>query len=140
MRQERPGIFGLVTGGLKAGDDAPDIEVTKVLHGSGTAQWSSANVFSQTTVLVFLPLMSRNPQQVDLWNGLVERFGARPVQLVLITKEPESTLLPWLAQHPMSGWLLYDPAGSTGRAYGLEMPNTVYVGTDRKIIAFSHAN
>jgi uncharacterized protein (TIGR03435 family) len=138
MRQERPGIFGLVTVGLKAGDDAPNIEFTKVLHAPGTAQWSSANVFSQTTVLVFLPLMSRNPQQVDMWNGLVERFGARPVQLVLITKEKESTLLPWLAQHPMSGWLLYDPTGSTGRAYGLEMPNTVYVGTDRKIIAFSH--
>jgi uncharacterized protein (TIGR03435 family) len=138
MRQERPGIFGLVTVGLKAGDDAPNIEFTKVLHAPGTAQWSSANVFSQTTVLVFLPLMSRNPQQVDMWNGLVERFAARPVQLVLITKEPESTLLPWLAQHPMSGWLLYDPTGSTGRAYGLEMPNTVYVGTDRKIIAFSH--
>jgi uncharacterized protein (TIGR03435 family) len=138
MRQGRPGIFGQVTVSLKAGDDAPDIEFTKVLHAPGTAQWSSANVFSQTTVLVFLPLMSRNPQQVDMWNGLVERFGARPVQLVLITKEPESTLLPWLAQHPMSGWLLYDPAGSTGRAYGLEMPNTVYVGTDRKIIAFSH--
>ena len=138
MRQGWPGVFGLVTVRLKAGDDAPNIEFTKVLHAQGTVQWSSANAFSQTTALVFLPLMSRNPQQVDLWNELVERFAARPVQLVLITKEPESTLLPWLAQHPMSGWLLYDPAGSTGRAYGLEMPNTVYIGTDRKIIAFSH--
>jgi uncharacterized protein (TIGR03435 family) len=138
MRQGRPGIFGLVTVRLKAGDDAPDIEFTKVLHAPGTSQWSSANTFRQITILVFLPLMSRNPQQVELWNGLVERFAARPVQLVLITKEPESTLLPWLAQHPISGWLLYDPAGSTGRAYGLETPNTVYVGTDRKIIAFSH--
>ncbi len=138
MRQGLSGIFGQVTVSLKAGDDAPDIEFTKVLHAPGMAQWSSVNAFSQTTVLVFLPLMSRNPQQVDLWNELVERFAARSVQLVLITKEPESTLLPWLAQHKMSGWLLYDPTGSTGRAYGLEMPNTVYVGTDRKIIAFSH--
>jgi hypothetical protein len=38
MRQERPEIFGLVTVGLKAGDDAPDIEFTKVLHAPGTAQ------------------------------------------------------------------------------------------------------
>lgn len=89
-------------------------------------------------MLVFLPLMSRNPQQVDLWNALVDRFAARSVRLVLITKEPEPTLPPWLAQHPVSGWLLDDPAGSTGIAYGLEIPNTVYVGTDRKIIAFSH--
>jgi uncharacterized protein (TIGR03435 family) len=140
MRQGRPGVFGMVTVSLKAGEDAPNIEFTKVLHAPGTAQWSSANAFSQTTVLVFLPLVSRNPQQVDLWNALVKRFAARPAQLVMITKEPESTLLPWLAQHPISGWLLYDPAGSTGRAYGLEMPNTVYVGADRKIIAFSHGS
>lgn len=132
------GIFGQVTAHLKAGDDAPDIQFTKVLHAPGTAQWSSANAFGQTTVLVFLPLVSRNRQQVDMWNGLVDSFAARSVQLVLITQETESTLLPWLAQHPVSGWLLYDPTGSTGRAYGLEMPNTVYVGADRKIIAFSH--
>jgi uncharacterized protein (TIGR03435 family) len=138
LPQGRPGIFGPVTVSIKAGDDAPNIEFTKVLHAPGTAQWSSSNAFSQTTVLVFLPLMSRNPQQVDLWNALVDRFAARSVQLVLITKEPEPTLLPWLAQHAVSGWLLYDPAGSTARAYGLEIPNTVYVGTDRKIIAFSH--
>jgi uncharacterized protein (TIGR03435 family) len=138
MLQRPQGIFGPVTVHLKAGDDAPDIEFTKVLHGPGTAQWSSANAFSQTTVLVFLPLVSRNPQQVDLWNGLVDRFAARPVQLVLIAQEQESTLLPWLAQHPVNGWLLFDLTGSTGRAYGLEMPNTVYVGADRKIIAFSH--
>ena len=138
MRKERRGLFGPVTVSLKAGDDAPDIEFTKVLHAPGTAQWSSANSFSQTTVIVYLPLVSRNPQQVDMWNGLVDRFVARPVQLVLITQEQESTLLPWLAKHPMNGWLLYDPGGTTGRAYGLEMPNTVYVGADRKIIAFSH--
>ena len=69
---------------------------------------------------------------MDLWNGLVDRFAARPIQLVLITQEKEPTLLPWLAQHPVNGWLLYDPTGSTGRAYGLEMPNTLYVGADRK--------
>ncbi len=137
MRQERPGVFGPITVSLKAGDDAPNIEFTKVLHAPGTAQWTSSNAFSQTTVLVFLPLMSRNPQQVDLWNGLADRFIARSIQLVMVTGEPESTLLPWLAQHPVKGWLLYDPTGSTGRAYGLEMPNTVYVGADRRIIAFS---
>jgi uncharacterized protein (TIGR03435 family) len=138
MRKERHGLFGPVTVSLKAGDDAPDIEFTKVLHTPGTAQWSSANSFSQTTVIVYLPLVSPNPQQVEMWNGLVDRFVARPVELVLITQEQESTLLPWLAKHPVNGWLLYDPAGSTGRAYGLEMPNTIYVGVDRKIIAFSH--
>ena len=138
MRHERPGVFGPITVSLKAGDDAPNIEFTKVLHAPGTAQWTSSNAFSQTTVIVFLPLMSRNPQQVDQWNGLADRFAARSIQLVLVTGESESTLLPWLAQHPVKGRLFYDPAGSTGRAYGLELPNTVYVGADRRIIGFSH--
>lgn len=136
MRPRHRGIFGPVTVSLKAGDDAPNLEFTKVLHAPGAAQWSSANAFTQTTALVFLPQLSRNPEVVDLWNQLVERFAARPVQLILIAQERESTLLPWLAQHPVNGWLLYDPTGATGRAYGLEMPDIVYVGADRKIIAF----
>ena len=136
MRHGRPGLFGPVTVSLKAGDDAPNVAFTKVLHAPGAAQWNSSNAFSQTTVLVFLPNISCNLQQVELWNGLVARFVARPIQFVMIASEPESTLLPWLAQHPVSGWLLYDSAGAAGRAYELELPNIVYVGTDRRIIGF----
>ena len=136
-RLRRTGVFGLVTVSLKAGDDAPNLEFRKVLHAPGTAQWNSSNAFNQTTALVFLPQPSLNPQQVEQWNELVDRFTGRAIQLVLITEEQESTLLPWLAQHPVSGWLLYDPTGATGKAYGLEMPNIVYVGADRRIIGFS---
>ena len=138
MLRKPPGIFGPVTTRLKAGDPAPNIEFAKVLHAAGTDESRATSVFSQTTAILFLPLLSRNQQQVDLWNRLVDMFATRPIDLVLITQERESTLLPWLAKHQVKGWLLYDPTGSTARAYGLEMPETIYVGADRKIIGFNH--
>jgi peroxiredoxin len=129
------GVFGAVSVRLKAGDFAPDIVFTKVLEPAG-GSWNSADLFGKTTVLVFFPLVSRNPQAMTMWNAVVERFAGKPVQFVLITSEKESSLLPWLAQHPVSGSVLYDPDGQTGRAYGLEMPDMVYIGADRKIVGF----
>jgi uncharacterized protein (TIGR03435 family) len=72
----------------------------------------------------------------------VERGGrkiqrqARPVPLH--PGEKEVTLKPWLNDHPIKGWVFFDPAGKTGNAYGLEQPVTVYIGPDRKIIGFSN--
>ena len=129
------GVFGAVSVRLKTGDFAPDIVFTKVLEPVG-GSWSSADLSGKTTVLVFFPLVSRNPQPMTMWNAVIERFAGKPVQFVLITSEKESSLLPWLAQHPVSGSVLYDPDGQTGRAYGLEMPDMVYIGADRKIVGF----
>jgi uncharacterized protein (TIGR03435 family) len=98
--------------------------------------WSSAELSGKTTVLVFFPLVSRNPKPMTMWNAMVERFAGKPVRFVVITSEKEETLAPWLAQHPVSGSVLYDAEGQTGRAYGLEMPVIVYIGADRKIVGF----
>jgi uncharacterized protein (TIGR03435 family) len=129
------GVFGAVSVRRRAGDFAPDFVFTKVLEPAG-GSWNSADLFGKTTVLVFFPLVSRNPQAMTMWNAVVERFAGKPVQFVLITSEKESSLLLWLAQHPVSGSVLYDPDGQTGRAYGLEMPDMVYIGADRKIVGF----
>ncbi len=131
-----PGLFGPVSVRLKAGDLAPDIVFTKVLQPTGTASWSATDLSGKTTVLVFFPLISRNPQPMRMWNAMVDRFAAKPMQFVTITSEKESTLLPWLIQHAVSGSVLYDAEGQTGRAYGLDMPVIVYIGPDRKIIGF----
>ena len=53
-----------------------------------------------------------------------------------IAGEKESTLLPFLEEHPMQGWVFYDPDKSTGRSYGLEEPQPVIIGGDRRIIGF----
>ena len=130
-----PGFFGPVSDRLRAGDNAPDLVFTKVLQPAGATTWNSS-LSGKTTVLMFFPLISRNPDPMRTWNAIVHRFAAKPIQFVMITSEKESALLPWLAQHPVDGSVLYDLEGRTGRAYGLEMPAAVYIGPDRNIIGF----
>ena len=131
-----PGLFGPVTAHVKAGDLAPEVTFTQLLSSPNSASWSSANLSGKTIMLVFFPLISLNPKPMAEWNATIERFAGKPVQFVLITSEKQSTLLPWLAQHPIDGWVLYDPDGQTGRAYGLEQPNSVFIDPDRKIVGF----
>jgi hypothetical protein len=61
------------------------------------------------------------------WRGCTQRG---------FSSEQASTLMPWLRQHPIKGWLLHDPSGQTGKAYGLEMPETVFIGADGKLVGF----
>jgi len=130
------GLYGPVTGHLKAGDRAPDISFTRMLNAPVTGSWSQSNLSGQLTVLAFFPDTTHNPQAVAEWNAVVERFDGKPVQFVWITGEKESTLLPWLEQHTIKGWVFLDRKGQTGNAYGMELPANVIVGADRKIIGF----
>lgn len=130
------GLYGPVTAHVKAGDRAPDITFAKMLNAPVAGSWSQSNLSGQVTVLGFFPDMSHNLQSVDLWNSVVEEFEDKPVQFVWITGENESTLVPWLEEHPIKGWVLHDPKGQTGNAYGMELPANVIVGADRKIIGF----
>jgi uncharacterized protein (TIGR03435 family) len=130
------GFYGPVTTHLKAGDRAPDIAFTKVLNAPIAGSWSQSNLSGQLTVLAFFPDTTDNLQSVTAWNEVVEKFADKPVQFVWITGEKESALLPWLEEHPISGWVLLDSKGQTGNAYGMEIPANVIVGTDRKIAGF----
>jgi uncharacterized protein (TIGR03435 family) len=130
------GFFGPVTVRLKAGDFAPDLVFTQALNAPDSESWSPANLSGKITVLVFFPDTTHNLQAITAWNALIEQLSGKPVQFVWITAEKKSSLLPWLSKHPVHGWVLLDSAGQTGRAYGLEQPQTVFIGTDRKIIGF----
>ena len=129
-------LYGPVTARPHAGDLAPDLTFTKTLSSPANDAWSPANLAGQLTVLVFFPDTTHNLQSVTLWNAAVDKFVGKPVEFVWITGEREATLLPWLEQHPIKGWVLHDPQGKTGNAYGLEMPANVLIGTDRKIVGF----
>jgi len=130
------GIYGPVTTRLKAGDLAPDIRFEKVLSVPGDEQWNPSKLTGQLTILIFYLNTSRNLQTITLWNSLVDAFAGQPVQFLFISGEEGRTLLPWLSQHPIKGWVFHDPDGETGSAYGLEDPATIYIGTDGKIIGF----
>ena len=130
------GLFGPVSNPLKAGDTAPGIAFSKILAAAGGAPWNPANLSGQVTVLAIFPDTSHNPDAIARWNTLTQQFAGRPVQFVWITGEQESSLVPWLANHPIKGWVLHDPQGETGRSYGMEMPSAVIIGADRRILGF----
>ena len=132
----QPGLYGPITTHVKAGDRAPDLVFTNLLSAPVSASWSQSNLTGQLTVLAFYPDTSHNLQAVTIWNAVVDKFAAKPVQFVWITGEKEATLLPWLTQHPIKGWVLYDPKGQTGNAYSMEIPSNVIIGKDRKIVGF----
>ncbi|HLK69362.1 MAG TPA: TIGR03435 family protein [Bryobacteraceae bacterium] len=131
------GVFGGMgqTGAVSAGDFAPDLIFTKVLSPPG-ASWSSSNLMGRVTVLALFPDTSHNLQSVLRWNAQVGQFADRGIQFVWITSEAEETLDPWLQEHPLLGWVLHDPEGASRRAYGMELPDGVIIGTDRRILGF----
>ena len=137
-QDEMPGVYGKVTGRPKAGELAPEVSFSKVLHNPGSTAWTTANLSGQLTVLYPFPYVSGNAELVDHWNAMVERFAGKPVQFVLVTGEQDATLLPFLEQHTIGGWVLQDLDGATGRAYGLEMPEAILIGADRRILGFDH--
>jgi uncharacterized protein (TIGR03435 family) len=130
------GLYGPVTARPHAGDLAPDLTFTKTLSQPASDSWSPYNLTGQLTVLVSFPDTTHNPQMVDLWNAVVDKFAGKPVEFVWITGECECTLGPWLQQHPIKGWVLLDREGKTGNAYGMELPANVIVGADRKIVGY----
>jgi uncharacterized protein (TIGR03435 family) len=130
-----PSLFGPVAVHLKAGDFAPDLRFDKTLHSATGIPWNQGNLSAHLSALVFLPDTHDNPDLVTKWNALVEKFGDK-VQFIWITAEEESSILPWLAQHPMNGWVFNDRAGKSGQAYGLEEATVVFVGADHRILGF----
>jgi uncharacterized protein (TIGR03435 family) len=130
------GLYGPVTARPHAGDIAPELTFTKTLSHPANDSWSPHNLVGQLTVLVFFPDTTHNIQSVNLWNAVVDKFAGKPVEFVWITGERESTLLPWLQEHPIKGWVLLDREGKTGNAYGMEMPANVLVGADRKLVGY----
>jgi uncharacterized protein (TIGR03435 family) len=130
------GMYGPLTDRPHAGDLAPDLTFTKTLSYPAGDSWSPSNLAGQLTVVVFFPDTTHNPEPVTLWNAVVNKLAGKPVEFVWITGECECTLVPWLKQHPVKGWVLLDREGKTGNAYGMEIPANVIIGTDRKIVGF----
>ncbi len=108
------------------------------MSSPNSAAWTSANLSGEVTVLAFFPDTTDNLRTVNQWNSRVEEFTAKPVQFVWITGEKGAKLTAWLAQHPIQGWVLFDPTGATGRAYGQELPAAVIVGRDGRIMGFTN--
>jgi uncharacterized protein (TIGR03435 family) len=130
------GFYGHITNHVKAGDTAPEITFTSVLSSPTSAPLSQLNFSGDPTVPVFSPDTSHSIESVTPWNVLVDRFANKAITFVWVTSEEDSTLMPWLSQHAMRGWVLYEQDGCLGAAYGFELPGSVFVGKDHKILGF----
>ena len=130
------GIIGPFSAHLKACDFAPEIMYTRVLSAGTSTPWNASNLFGQFTVLAFFPNTSHNEQAVSQWNEVAGQFAGKSIQFAWITAEKESSLVPWLQEHPIKGWVFDDSEGATARAYGIEFPVSVIIGPDRRILAF----
>jgi uncharacterized protein (TIGR03435 family) len=131
------GVFGPSTNHVEAGDLAPDLHLSKVVSAPGVVTWSPANLFGQITVIGFFATTSNIQDAVSSWNATARQLAGKGVQFVWVTDEKESSLVPFLAQHPMRGWVMLDPDHASAREYGLEVPETAIVGTDGKVLGFT---
>jgi uncharacterized protein (TIGR03435 family) len=129
-------VFGQAPAPVKAGQHAPHLHWTKVVasvSGSGGPQ----NLFGQTTVLLFLPLVSHNEQTLSIWNKLVDKFADKPVNFIWIAKEEEGSVIAFLKSHPVRGWMVLDPQEDSYKAYGIEGADGVLIDSHGTVIGFT---
>jgi uncharacterized protein (TIGR03435 family) len=121
---------------LKAGDPAPKLTYTRIVAFPGDSA-GPENFAGRTTVLLFLGPVIANKQTVARWNGLVERFAEKGVNFVWIAKEKEDSLVPFLATHPVRGWMVLDPAEESYKTYGVEGGSGVLIDSHGVIAGFT---
>ena len=122
---------------VQAGDLAPQLAWTKIV-ASDPASGTPENLIGCTTVLLFLPLVSHNPRTLSDWNEVVGQFVDKPVNFVWVVSENEESLLPFLEEHPVRGWMLLDPQKLSYKAYGVEGADTVFVDPQGRISGFTY--
>lgn len=122
---------------IKAGDPAPNLVWTRILHSADPAAPEPGSFFGRVTVLVFSPNVSADPHGISRWNELVAKFAEQPVAFVMITSEREEKLAAWLPDHAVSGWLLLDENRDSARAYGMELPGGVVIDRNGKVAGFT---
>jgi len=113
-------VFGQDAVPVKAGDRAPDIDWSKIVHSPESTK-ELPDLAGQYTVLQFLPSVTRNPQAIGIWNEMIARFADKPVQFIWIASEPWSAVQPFLREHPINGWLLIDEKNEAEHAYGCQL-------------------
>jgi len=120
---------------LKAGDHAPPIIWTRILQP--LTNQAPPPFLGRTTVIGFFPNVSSNASSVSRRNKLIAQFANKSVNFIWITSESELTLVPWLVEHPLNGWLLLDPTGETTRVYGAELTGAVIIDSNGRIAGFT---
>ena len=99
-------VFGEEAITVKAGDRAPDVDWSGIVHSPASAKYQP-NLAGQYTVLQFLPNVTANAKAIERWNDLIAKFADQPVQFVWIASERWSAVEPFLRDHPMNSLAAY---------------------------------
>ena len=129
-------MFSQIPITVKTGDPAPPLTWTKII-ASDPVSGTPENFIGYTSVLLFLRPVSHNEQAVSVWNELVGQFAGKPVNFVWIANEKEESLLPFLREQPVRGWMLLDPQEVSYKAYGVEGADGVLIDADGAISGFT---
>jgi uncharacterized protein (TIGR03435 family) len=129
-------MFSQIPITVEAGDPAPPLTWGKIV-ASNPASGTPENFIGYTTVLLFLRPVSHNEQTVSAWNKLIGHFAGKPVNFVWIANEKEESLLPFLDEHPVRGWMLLDPQETSYKAYGVEGSDEVLIDPRGTISGFT---
>jgi uncharacterized protein (TIGR03435 family) len=122
--------------GLKAGDPAPEIDWSKVVHAPESAKYRPG-LAGNYTVLRFLTSVTANAQAVDRWNEMNAKFADQGIQFVWVASEKWSAVEPFLREHPMNGWLLIDEKEELALAYGCYPGGEAVIDSSGKVAGFT---
>jgi len=119
---------------VKAGDAAPEIDWSKIIRSPDSAAYRP-NLVGRYSIIRFSPNLTANARLIARWNELVA--GRDAVQFLWIASEPAAHVEPFLAEHPLAGWLLLDEENKMARAFGCELFCDVAIDPAGKIVGFT---
>lgn len=123
----------------KIGDDAPALNLNKILQANENSAVSLNDLKGNVVVLEFwatwcVPCIPA----LNHFNELSEKFKGKPVRFIAITDEDESKIAQFVKTQPIRTWIGFDQTRSAFDAYqAIGLPHTVVVDTNGRIAAIT---
>jgi uncharacterized protein (TIGR03435 family) len=124
----------------KIGDDAPALNLNKILEANENSAVSLKDLKGKVVVLEFwatwcVPCIPA----LNHFNELSEKFKGKPVRFISITDEDESKIAQFVKTQPIRTWIGFDPTRAAFDAYLANgIPHTVVVDRNGRIAAITN--
>jgi uncharacterized protein (TIGR03435 family) len=127
------------TKGLKVGDAAPDLRLTKLLKAPAGTKGSLNELKGKVVVLEFWATWcSPCIPAIDHLSQIATKYKDKPVQFIFVTDEDEKRASWFLQKRSPTGWIGLDENRHTIEAYQfVGIPHTVVIDSDGKIAAIT---
>jgi uncharacterized protein (TIGR03435 family) len=137
-------IIGLISANAqrpapKIGDDAPALNLNKILEANENGAVSLKDLKGKVVVLEFwatwcVPCIPA----LNHFNELSEKFKGKAVRFISITDEDESRIAQFVKTQPIRTWIGFDPTRAAFDAYQANgIPHTVVVDRNGRIAAIT---